>query len=76
MTNREKLLKANNSDPRVYQNEVEAKMAETHTNGDELAILRKAIHALASGQPLPQEFADYYAEAESKKASVRQTMNL
>ena len=68
MTKREKLLKAN---PSQYPAEVERLIKQTHTLGDELALHRKAILALSQGQPLPQEFVDYYNEVEQKKQSVK-----
>ena len=73
MTKREKLLKAN---PSQYPAEVERLIKETHTLGDELALHRKAILALSQGQPLPQEFVDYYNEVEKKKAEVKGLMDL
>ena len=73
MTKREKLLKAN---PSQYPAEVERLIKQNHTLGDELALHRKAILALANGQPLPQEFVDYYNEVERKKAEVKGLMDL
>ena len=71
MTKREKLLKAN---PSQYSAEVERLIKQNHTLGDELALHRKAILALSQGQPLPQEFVDYYTEVEQKKQSVKDIM--
>ena len=71
MTKREKLLKAN---PSQYPAEVERLIKQNHSLGDELALHRKAILALANGQPLPQEFVDYYNEVEQKKQSVKAIM--
>lgn len=68
MTKREKLLKAN---PSQYPAEVERLIKQNHTLGDELALHRKAILALSQGQPLPQEFVDYYNEVEGVKQSVK-----
>lgn len=68
MTKREKLLKAN---PSQYPAEVERLIKQNHSLGDELALHRKAILALANGQPLPQEFTDYYNEVEGVKQSVK-----
>ena len=73
MTKREKLLKAN---PSQYQAEVERLIKQNHTLGDELALHRKAILALSQGQPLPQEFVDYYNEVEARKAEVKGIMDL
>lgn len=71
MTRREKLLKAN---PSQYPAEVERLIKQNHTLGDELALHRKAILALSQGQPLPQEFVDYYNEVEGVKQSVKTIM--
>lgn len=73
MTKREKLLKAN---PSQYPAEVERLIKQNHTLGDELALHRKAILAIANGQPLPQEFVDYYNEVEARKAEVKGIMEL
>ena len=73
MTKREKLLKAN---PSQYPAEVERLIKQNHSLGDELALHRKAILALSQGQPLPQEFVDYYNEVEKKKAEVKGLMDL
>ena len=73
MTKREKLLKAN---PQLKNKEINRMITAEHPDGDEIAILRKAVHALATGQPVPQEFLDYYNEAESLKADVKAVMGL
>lgn len=65
----EKLLQKNSKD--VVQFLVEKKMRKNHTKGDELAILRKTVHALVHGLPIPEEFEAYYAEAEGIKAEVK-----
>ena len=67
MTNRDKLLKANNLAPM----EIDKEISRDHPHNDEIAILRKTLHAVIHGLPIPQEFEAYYAEAESKKAEVK-----
>ena len=67
MTNRVKLLKANNLAPM----EIDQQISKDHPHNDEIAILRKTLHALIHGLPIPEEFEAYYAEAESKKAEVK-----
>lgn len=54
---------------------VNESMGASHPYGGELAILRKAIYALANGKPLPQEFADYYNEAERVKSETREYLS-
>ena len=67
MTNRDKLLKANNLAPM----EIDKKISEDHPYNDEIAILRKTLHAVIHGLPIPEEFEAYYQEAESKKAEIK-----
>lgn len=68
MTKREKLLKAN---PQLKGKEINRRITAEHPDGDEIAILRKAVHALVTGQPVSQEFIDYYDYAEARKAEVK-----
>ena len=69
MTNRDKLLKKNNLAPM----EIDKKISEDHPYNDEVAILRKEIHHIEQALNISptEEFAQYYAEAESKKAEVK-----
>ena len=67
MTDRDKLLKKNNLAPM----EIDAKIRKKHPYNDEVAILRKTVHALIHGEPIPEEFEAYHAEAERKKAEVK-----
>lgn len=67
MTNRDKLLKANN----LASMEIDKQISKDHPHNDEIAILRKTLHAVIHGLPIPEEFEAYYAEAESKKAEVK-----
>lgn len=69
MTNRDKLIKANN----LTGLEIDAIITENHKYGDENALLRKEIKRLADALnvPLSAEFADYYNEAETAKAEVK-----
>lgn len=70
MTNKEKLLKANN----LAGLEINNKITEAHPYNDELAILRKTVHALIHGEPIPEEFEAYYTEAERVKAEVKERL--
>ena len=67
MTDRDKLLKANNLAPM----EIDAEIRKEHPHNDEVAILRKTLHALIHGEPIPAEFEAYHAEAERKKTEVK-----
>lgn len=69
----ERLLQKNSKD--VVQYLVEKKMRKNHTKGDEIAILRKTVHALVHGLPIPEEFEEYYNEAESAKAEAKARLN-
>ena len=73
MTNRDKLIKANN----LTGLEIDAIITENHKYGDENALLRKEIKRLADALnvPLSAEFEAYYNEAESVKASVKARLN-
>lgn len=80
------LTKANHVEAERYPSEVEERIKELAseglrkypTSGGEIAILRKAIKALADALnvPLPKEFTDYYAEIESVKASVKAELGI
>ena len=72
MTNRDKLIKANN----LTGLEIDAIITENHKYGDENALLRKEIKRLATALnvPLSEEFEAYYNEAESVKASVKERL--
>lgn len=73
MTNRDKLLKANN----LAGMEIDKTITKNHKYGDENALLRKEIKRLATALnvPLSAEFEAYYAEAESVKAEVKARLN-
>ena len=73
MTNREKLLKANN----LASLEIDAIISENHKYHDENALLRKEVKRLADALnvPLSEEFEAYYNEAESVKAEVKARLN-
>lgn len=68
------LAKANNVENEVYPPEVNKKLTENHPCGDEIAILRKTLHAVIHNEPIPSEFEDYYAEAEAVKAEVKERL--
>ena len=67
MTSRDRLIKKN----KLEGMEIDRKITEKHKYGDEVAILRKTVHALVHGLPIPTEFEEYYAEAEAIKAEVK-----
>lgn len=79
MTDMELMLaKANHVEAEKYPQLVEEEIKKTHkTSGNEIAILRKAIKALADALSvtLPQEFVDYYNEAEQIKAEIKAKLN-
>lgn len=73
MTNRDKLLKANN----LKGLEINALIQKEHEHGDEYALLRKEVHHIEEAlsiQPT-EEFAEYYARAEEIKATVKSRLN-
>ena len=72
MTDRDKLLKRNNLAPM----EIDAKIRKEHPYNDEVALLRKEIKHIAEQIPvsLSAEFMAYYAEAERKKAEVKERL--
>ena len=72
MTNREKLLKANN----LASLEIDAIISENHKYHDENALLRKEVKRLADALnvPLSAEFEAYYNEAEAVKAEVKERL--
>ena len=70
MTKRDRLLKANNLAPM----EIDKEISKDHPHNDEIAILRKTLHALIHGEPIPEEFEAYHAEAERKKAEVKERL--
>jgi len=71
MTNRDKLIKSNN----LHGMEIDKEISKDHPYNDEVAILRKTLHALIHGEPIPTEFEDYYTQAEQVKASVKARLN-
>ena len=73
------LAKANHVEEEKYPQLVEEEIKKTHkTSGNEIAILRKAIKALADAMnvPLPQEFVDYYNEIEGIKDNVKSELGM
>jgi len=71
------LAKANHVEEEKYPQLVEEEIKKTHkTSGNEIAILRKTLHAVIHGLPIPQEFEAYYAEAEGIKASVKTELGI
>ena len=73
MTNRDKLIKANN----LTGLEIDKRITENHKYNDETALLRKEIKRLADALnvPLSAEFEAYYEEAEAVKAEVKARLN-
>lgn len=71
MTDRDKLLKKNN----LAGMEIDQQIQKDHPNNDEVAILRKTLHAVIHGEPIPEEFEAYYNEAERIKAEVKAKLN-
>ena len=65
--NRKRLIKKNH----LEGFEIDQLIQKKHPFNDEVAILRKTVHALVHGLPIPTEFEEYYAEAESIKAEVK-----
>ena len=65
------LAKANAVENDLYPPEVNKKLTENHPCGDEIAILRKTLHAVIHNEPIPPEFEAYYEEAEAVKAEVK-----
>ena len=70
MTDRDKLLKANNLAPM----EIDAGIRKEHPYNDEVAILRKTLYAVIHNEPIPAEFEAYYDEAERVKAEVKERL--
>ena len=71
MTKRDRLLKENH----LEGFEIDKEITKDHQYNDEIAILRKTLHALIHGEPIPEEFEAYHAEAERKKAEVKARLN-
>lgn len=71
MTNRDKLLKKNN----LEGMEIDKTITDAMPYNEEIAILRKTVHAIVHGEPIPQEFEDYYSRAEAVKAEVKARLN-
>jgi len=67
MTNRDKLLAKNNMD----DSEKNALITAEYKENAEIAILRKTLHALIHGEPIPEEFEAYNQRAEEIKAEVK-----
>lgn len=60
----------------AYPIEVNNAISKAHPYNEEIALLRKAINALANGQALPQEYVAYNNEVEAKKAEVRRVCGI
>lgn len=71
MTDKDKLLKKND----LAGMEIDHQIQEDHPYNDEVAILRKTVHALIHGEPIPEEFETYYNEAEQIKAEIKAKLN-
>lgn len=71
MTDKDKLLKKNN----LAGMEIDMQIQKDHPHNDEVAILRKTVHALIHGEPIPEEFEAYYNEAEQIKAEIKAKLN-
>lgn len=73
MTNREKLLKANN----LEGMEIDEILSENHKYHDELALCRKEIFHIEKALNIEPtaEFEAYYNEAEKVKAEVKARLN-
>lgn len=54
--------------PYVREVVINKKVTRTYGNGEELAILRKAVKALSDGNPVSQEFIDYHNNVEQIKS--------
>lgn len=72
MPNIEKLRKANMN--QAYPKEVNDEMGKRHPYGDELALIRKELHHIEMALNIAptNEFAEYYNEAETTKADVKE----
>lgn len=51
MTDKDKLLKKN----KLAGMEIDQQIQKDHPHNDEVAILRKTLHALIHGEPIPEE---------------------
>ena len=69
---RDELLKANG----MEGFEIDKEIQKDHPYNDEVALLRKEIKHIAEQIPvnLSAEFVAYYAEAERKKAEVKERL--
>jgi len=67
MTNEERLIKANH----LEGMKIDEKIRKERPYNEEIAILRKTLHAVIHGEPIPEEFEQYNAEAEAVKAEVK-----
>ena len=70
MTNRDKLLKANHKEG----SEIDREIRKKRPDNEEIAILRKTLHAVIHGEPIPEEFEEYNTEAEAIKAEVKERL--
>lgn len=70
MNLRDELLKANG----MEGFEIDKEITKDHPYNDEVAILRKTLYAVVHNEPIPTEFDAYYAEAERKKAEVKERL--
>lgn len=70
MTKRDRLLKENN----LEGYEIDKTITKAMPYNEEIAILRKTLHALIHGLPIPDEFETYNQRAESIKAEVKERL--
>ena len=72
MTDRDKLLKANN----LEGLEIDKEISKAHPYNDEVALLRKEIHHIEQALNIAPtaEFEAYYNEAERVKAEVKERL--
>lgn len=66
-SNRDKCIKANHKEGM----EIDREIRKERPDNEEIAILRKTLHAVIHNEPIPSEFEAYYQEAESIKAEVK-----
>lgn len=64
--NRDRLLAANNMD----DSEKNKLITKEFKENAEIAIIRKTLHALIHGDPIPDEFEIYHQRVEEIKAEV------
>ena len=72
MTNRDKLIKKNN----LEGMEISEKITRKYKDNKELALLRKEIRHIEEALNIAptEKFAEYYEDAETAKANIRQRL--